>query len=238
MTGRQSRMRQTEPPAVLPRSEVIAGIADYCTAFSALLESLDATAWTAPTRCDDWQVRDVAGHVTGLFADVAVGRMAGQGLPEVTARQAAERRDRSPGSVAKELRRAGRLCLGVLNGFDDEAWPARAPGGFPGPLRRAVLVLWYELYLHGDDILDAVGRSPDRGSGLRASVIHVAETLGLWGWGPATLRLTGLEPLAIRGGGEVVEGDPLPFLLAATGRVDPKEIGLDERVNIYRREIA
>lgn len=126
-----------------------------------------------------WQVRDVAGHVVGLFSEVAVGRMEGQGLPEVTARQAAERRDRAPAQMAKEFARAGRLCGTVLDGFTDEAWLAKAPGGFPGPLRRAVLVLWYELYVHGDDVLSAIGREPDRGSGLRASAVHLAETLAL-----------------------------------------------------------
>jgi uncharacterized protein (TIGR03083 family) len=232
------KRRQVEPPAILRRDEVLAGITDYCARFGDLLDSLGQSEWTAPSRCEGWQVRDVAGHVAGLFADVAVGRFAGQGLPEVTARQAAQRRDRTPAAVAKELRRAGRLCIGVLDGFDDEAWLARAPGGFPGPLRRAVLVLWYELYVHGDDIRHAVGQPADLGPGLRASVVHVAETLGLWGWGPATLRLSGVEPLPIRGGGAEVTGDPLTFLLAATGRTDPARIGLDERVNIYREVVV
>jgi uncharacterized protein (TIGR03083 family) len=227
------RTRQVEPPLVLARQEVMAGIAEYCDIAVDLLRSLEPDEWQAPSRCAGWQVRDVAGHLTGLFADVAVGRMAGQGLPETTARQAAQRHDRTPAEVAKELRKAGRLCAAVLDGFDDDAWLARAPGGFPGPLRRAVLVLWYELYVHMDDVRAATGRPADRGRGLRASVVHVAETLGLWGWGPATLRLGDLEDLPIRGGGELVTGDPLDFLLAATGRLDPTPLGLDDRVNIY-----
>ena len=227
-------MRQVEPPLVLPRQQVLDGITEYCGVAVELLDSLTPQEWIAPSRCAGWQVRDVAGHLTGLFADVAVGRMAGQGLPETTARQAAERRDRPPAVVAKELRRAGRLCVSVLDGYSDEAWLARAPGGFPGPLRRAVLVLWYELYVHGDDIRAATGRRADRGAGLRASVAHVAETLGLWGWGPATLRLGEIEDLPVRGGGDVLTGDPLDFLLAATGRLDPGRLGLDDQVNIYR----
>lgn len=231
---RMRQDRQAEPPLILPRHEVTDGIGEYCRIAVELLQSLDAGEWCAPSRCAGWQVRDVAGHLTGLFSDVATGKMEGQGLPEVTARQAAARRDRTPGEVARELRKAGRLCVEVLNGFTEEAWLARAPGGFPGPLRRAVLVLWYELYVHGDDIRAATGREPHRGSGLRASVVHVAETLGLWGWEPATLRLDGIEPMQVRGGGRVITGDPLGFLLAATGRLDPALIGLDDRVNIYR----
>lgn len=223
---------------MLSRAEVLQGIVDSCGQVAALLRSVDDAGWTTPSRCLDWEVRDVAGHVAGLFADVAVGRMAGQGLPEVTARQAAERRDRTPAAVAKELERAGRLCVRVLDGFAQDAWLARAPGGFPGPLRRAVLVLWYELYVHADDVRHALGVPSERGPGLRASVVHVAETLGLWGWGPATLELDGIEPLPVRGGGAVHAGDPLEFLLAATGRIDPRTVGLDGTVNIYRQVAA
>lgn len=231
------RARHQPAPLELGRQEVMAGIAESAADVVTLLDSLQPDEWCLPSRCAGWEVRDVAAHLTGLFADVAVGRMQGQGLPEVTARQAAERRDRSPARMAKELRRAERLCAGVLEGFTDDAWMARAPGGFPGPLRRAVLVLWYELYVHGDDIRAATGREPDRGPGLRAAVVHVAETLGLWGWGPATLRLGDIEDLPVRGGGAVVSGDPLDFVRAATGRLDPALIGLDQRVNIYR-EVA
>lgn len=232
------RTRQVQPPLALTRTEVMEGIDTYRLAFVDLLASLSEDEWAAPTRCEGWLVRDVAGHVAGLFTDVAVGRFEGQGLPEVTERQASERRGRAPAEVAKELGRAGRLCLGVLDGYDDQAWGARAPGGFPGPLRRAVLVLWYELYLHADDIRHAIGREPDRGPGLRAGVVHVAETLGLWGWGPATLSLNGLEELPVRGGGPAVGGDPLHFLLSATGRRDPELIGLDRNVNIYRETVS
>jgi hypothetical protein len=31
-----------------------------------------------------------------------------------------------------------------------------------------------------------------------------------------------------------VSGDPLAFVLAATGRSDPGALGLDESVNVYR----
>lgn len=232
------RNRQTQPPLILTRAEVMRGIDVYRVRVAELLSQLSDQEWRAPTRCRGWEVRDVAGHLAGLFADVAVGRMEGQGLPEVTARQAAQRRGRAPAEVARELERAGRLCLKVLDGYDDAAWTARAPGGFPGPLRRAVLVLWYELYLHADDVRHALGRESERGPGLRASVVHVAETLGLWGWGPATLELTGLEELPVRGGGDTVGGDPLDFLLTATGRRDPELMGLDGNVNIYREVVS
>jgi len=35
------------------------------------------------------------------------------------------------------------------------------------------------------------------------------------------------------GGGQRITGDPLAFILAATGRADPTPLGLDDTVNIY-----
>jgi hypothetical protein len=35
----------------------------------------------------------------------------------------------------------------------------------------------------------------------------------------------------VGGGGPPIEGDPLQFVLAATGRIDAREIGLDETVD-------
>ena len=36
------------------------------------------------------------------------------------------------------------------------------------------------------------------------------------------------------GGGTRIEGDPVAFALAATGRGNPEAFGLDETINIYR----
>ena len=46
------------------------------------------------------------------------------------------------------------------------------------------------------------------------------------------------DELQVRGGGRRVTGDPLQFLLAATGCLDPTRIGQDEPVSIYRRVTA
>jgi len=61
---------------------------------------------------------------------------------------------------------------------------------------------------------------------------HVSEILGLW-LEPATVGLDGLPELPVRGGRRRVSGVAVPFLLAATGRLDPLVVGLDDRVNIY-----
>jgi uncharacterized protein (TIGR03083 family) len=220
--------------AVLGHDEIMAGTTQERAAVVTLIGSLTDEEVTQPTRCVGWTVGDVAAHLAGLFSDVAFGRFEGQGTPAVTARQVADRRGRTPTALARELAKAGTITDSIVAGFAPEAWSLPAPGGFPGPLRRAVQVLWYDLYVHGDDIRAALGWASDRGPGLRAAIVHVAETLALWGWGPATLHLDGIEPVLIRGGGPAVTGDAVVFLLAATGRVAPTTLGLDERVNIYR----
>jgi hypothetical protein len=64
-------------------------------------------------------------------------------------------------------------------------------------------------------------------------VRHIAAQLEARGWGPATLELSGLDPVEIGGGGRVVKAEPLDFVLAASGRLDPAPLGLDADVNIY-----
>jgi hypothetical protein len=36
----------------------------------------------------------------------------------------------------------------------------------------------------------------------------------------------------VSGGGPAIEGDPIAFVLAATGRTDPHVVGLDESVDV------
>jgi hypothetical protein len=42
-----------------------------------------------------------------------------------------------------------------------------------------------------------------------------------------------MERIDLGGGGREVVGDPLEFVLAATGRADPKSVGLPSAVNLY-----
>jgi uncharacterized protein (TIGR03083 family) len=218
----------------LSRTEVVVGLVDELDAFGALVGPLDATAWEAPTRCEGWTVGDVAAHVIGSMADVVNGRLEGLGSPEVTAREVAERKGRTPAELAAELAEVTKLTADLGGAFDDAAWAAPAPGGYDGSLGEGVEALWYDTYLHADDIRAALGRPSERGPGLRPTVHHVAILLDKKGWGPATLSFDGLETVLVGGGGEtVLTGDPFPFVLAATGRGAPEPLGLDSSVNIY-----
>ena len=101
-------------------------------------------------------------------------------------------------------------------------------------MRQGILTLIYDLYVHNDDIRTAVGMAPaGAGLGLDASVEYLAEQLEERGWGPATLALDGMEKVDVGAGGNPVTGDPKQFVLVATGRGNPNDVGLDETVNIY-----
>ena len=219
----------------LPRDEVVAGFAEEMGRFEALVRSLDGEAWEQPTRCEGWRVADVAAHVAGQLVDINAGRFDGLGTAEVTQRQADERRGRTAAQLADELHEAVEAGRPTLDAIDDEAWKGPAPGDLGIPLGEGVEALWYDAWLHGDDIRVAAGLPTERSAGLRASVFHVSTLLEAAGWGPATLALDGVEEVLVGdGSGTRVTGDPHQFVLVATGRADPAILGLDETVNVYR----
>jgi uncharacterized protein (TIGR03083 family) len=218
----------------LPRTTVTEGTLREYDKFAALLRSLDEHDWRAPSRCAGWTAADVAAHVSGLLADVVAGRLDGLGTPEVTQREVDERRGRTPDEVAEEIDASAKVAADLLAGFDDAAWDGPAPPGVPGTLGDGVEALWYDAYLHADDIRAAAGRPSERSPSLEAAVSHVATVLDSQGWGPATLALDGVQERAVGGGGRRITGDALEFVLAATGRADPEPLGLDGDVNIYR----
>jgi hypothetical protein len=43
-----------------------------------------------------------------------------------------------------------------------------------------------------------------------------------------------MDEVDVGAGGRRITGDPLAFVLAASGRTDPAALGLDPTVNIYR----
>jgi uncharacterized protein (TIGR03083 family) len=219
----------------LPRDEVVAGYTDELERFEALVRSLDDETWERPSRCEGWRVADVAAHVTGLLADIVAGRFEGLGTPEMTQREVDERRGRTPKELADELHEVAAAGSSTLAGLDDEAWKGPAPAGILPTLGDGVEALWYDAWVHGDDIRAAAGLPTERSPGLRASVIHVASLLEATGWGPATLALDGMEAVPVGdGSGTRVTGEPHQFVLVATGRADPATLGLDETVNVYR----
>lgn len=219
----------------LPRAEIVEGVFAELAAFEELVRSLDEQAWKTPTRCSGWAVADVTAHVTGTLADIAAGRFAELAAPDATARQAAERRGRVPEEVADELHEAVKINADLAASFDDALWNGPAPGGIAGSIGDGIEAIWYDTYVHADDIRAAVGLRSQTGPGLRAAVSHISDILTQQGQQPTTIALDGMPEFAVSGGGgKRVTGDPAAFVLAATGRADLSPFGLDQSFNIYR----
>jgi len=214
--------------SVLERTDVARGAINEYESFAALIGSLDATAWDAPTRCAGFLVRDVAGHVVGLAEDVAKGVPGSRNAEE----EAASVRGDSPAQVAARLRAALETIAPLLDSLDDDMW--NGPSGVPDlTFGRGVLTLWYDAFVHADDICAALGRSSGRGDGLAASVEYLSGELATRGWGPATLALDGVPRYEVGAGGREVTGDAMQFVLVATGRAEPATMGLEPSVSIY-----
>ena len=220
----------------LDRSTVLGGIPDELRAFGELVGSVSVEGLDTPSRCAGWSVADIAGHVVGTAVDITQGRLQGLGTVAVTQRQADERAGRSAQELTDELASAGPLVSGLLASLPEEAWEDPAPNDPNYTLGFAIESIWYDAYLHGDDIRNALGLPSARGGGLRTAVHHVAGYLEHQAWGPATLVLNGIERIQIGGGGTEIIGDPLEFVLAATGRLEPSALGLDPTIDVYADE--
>jgi uncharacterized protein (TIGR03083 family) len=212
----------------LPRATVVAGALREYELFAELVASLDDTQWHTPTRCTGFEVRDVAGHVIGLAEDTAAGKPGSRTAEE----EAATVRDETPAAAAARLRAALVGISALATSLDDETW--RAPAGVNDlTLGEGVLTLWYDTYVHGDDIRAAIGRPSERGDGLGGSVAYLAAELTKRAHDPVTLALEGMPRYDVSGGGSGITGDALQFVLIATGRDDPEKMKLPATVNIY-----
>lgn len=217
------------------REEIIEAFQEGLARFSALVRPLTAEQLATPSRCAGWTVGDVAAHFVGSMTEIAAGEIEGQGTPAVTKRQVEARKGRTGPELADELDQAAVGMAGLLSVIDDATWNAPL-AGFNGTMGQGVEALLYDGAVHADDIDAALnlGHHPTAAE-LLASYSHVACVLDQQGWGPALLALDGMPEVAVGGGGDThVTGNPGQFILAATGRGNPADFGLDDTVNIYR----
>lgn len=227
----------------LTRKETIDGMVQEYTDFATLVAGLDEAEWAKASRCDGFDVRDVAGHVIGLAEDVAAGVPGSRNAEE----EAESVRNDAPAVAAERLRTVVETLKAMAAAFDDDAvWDG--PSGVPDlTMGDGVLTLWYDTYVHADDIRSAVGRESVAGAGQRAALAYLERELTRRGWGPARITFTGVDEafgsLSIGeigagsdsgDGATIHEVEPLAFVLAATGRIDAGTLGLDDGVNIYR----
>jgi uncharacterized protein (TIGR03083 family) len=220
----------------LTRTETIEGVANEYSDFANLVSGLDESEWAKASRCDGFDVRDVAGHVIGLAEDVAAGVPGSRKAEE----EAASVRGDAPAVAADRLRTVVEQLRAMTAAFDnDDVW--NGPSGVPDlTMGEGVLTLWFDTYVHADDIRAAIGRDPVVGTGQRAALAYLEAELGRRRWGPARLEFKGKDEAF----GTVEVGDVTAttlthivdaheFVLAATGRLDAAKLGLDADVNIY-----
>src|SRR4051812_2843655 len=217
----------------LTRTETIDGMRNEYLAFADLIAPLDTAGWSAGSRCDGFEVRDVAGHVIGLAEDVVKGAPGSRTAEE----EAADIRVLSAAQAAQRLRDAVAGLEPLAEALADETvWASPSP--IEGmTLGEGVLTLWYDTFVHADDVRDALGRSRAEGPGLNASLLYLEGELGRRAWGPAQIVLTDQDgELAI---GDVGADSPdykvggHDFVLIATGRADAAAAGFGADVNIY-----
>ena len=161
----------------LSREVVVPGMLAEYKSFSELVGGLSGEDWETPSRCEGWRVADVAAHVVGQLTDVVNLRLEGLGTPEVTQRQVDERRGKTPSELAAELESNVKVAGDLISAFDDGAWEAPGPTGVQGTLGSGIEALWFDTFLHADDMRSAIGRTTARGDGLRPSLSHIAQAL-------------------------------------------------------------
>jgi uncharacterized protein (TIGR03083 family) len=204
----------------LSRTETSDGLINELHAFEALVRPLSQTELDSPSRCTGWTVGDVARHVIGSMADVTAGRLDGLGSPEVTAREVTERADRTAAQLADECSDVAKAAAALLQVFDDASWNAQARAGYDGTVGEGVEALWYDTWLHADDIRNALGRPSELGSSaLDCALAHVELALRKRDW-------TGNVP-------NPADPNALAFVLAATGRGGEESFGPNAPIDIY-----
>ena len=151
----------------LSRIDISDGLINELRNFEQLVRSLSPAELDAPSRCSGWTVGDVARHAMGGIADVTASRLDGLGSPEVTAREVAERAGHTAAQLADECATVATAAAGLLSVFDDASWAAPAGNGYEGTLGQGVEALWYDTWLHGDDIRSASAVHPNSATGSR-----------------------------------------------------------------------
>ena len=216
----------------LTRTETVEGLEGEWASLETFIRGLSEQDLDRRSRCEAWTVRNLAAHLVGSVADLAGGTVGNNTSGQ---QQVDERLQQTPAQLADEQHGAAEITMKLLRAIDDHYWAQPSP--FPGlTVRQGVEALWLESFLHEDDIRHALGMQhrTNGGLALEVSLRHVAEEMGDHGWNRTTLELDGMPKIRIGPGGEPITGDPMRFLLAATGRIPAEQIGLDEKVNIYR----
>ena len=223
-------------------------------AWNALLRELRPDEWHRPTVCTEWDVADIVGHLCGQAEDVLVPwsfpvreRRARRRYPDVPLIdahmlvQADEHRGTAPAQLAADfdrlwskatrlIRRMPRVVHGLKVKCEGIPIPffERMPLGY---IQNVLLAR--DLWMHRDDVCQALGRTFDpgeHGAELVAQVMLDLEVSSSWPGLPVVLELTG--PAGGRyqlGSGEpvgTVRVDAVAYMRTVSGRDDAPVVEL------------
>ncbi|MBM7517291.1 maleylpyruvate isomerase family mycothiol-dependent enzyme [Nocardioides nitrophenolicus] len=242
MNGSSNRAALRRP--ALDRSTAMTLAADEYAAYTAAVAGLEPSAWTRPTACTLWDVRQMTAHVVGM-AEMAAGvregirqrRIAGRDaaaqriafIDALTDVQVRERADHDARRLTDDLRRVGpraargrRMTPGLLRRRDIGV--PQDVAGVPESWSLGYLVdviLTRDTWMHRSDVAEATGvpmtLTAEHDGRIVADV--VAEWASRHGR-PYRLTLTGPAGGAWSAGegGEELELDAVQFCRVLSGR--------------------
>jgi uncharacterized protein (TIGR03084 family) len=154
-------------PEMIDRLEVLRlDLASESEELFSVLERLDHTAWTTPTKCTPWTIKDQVSHLAWndeatVFALTRPEEFLGakpstmDGIQRMVDQVIVDHHDRSGGELLVWFRAARSDLLGAFAGRDPRA---RMPWYGPDmSLVSKLTARFMETWAHGYDILDALG---------------------------------------------------------------------------------
>lgn len=224
-------------------ARTIAGVVAQARHVATALTALPASAFSTPTRLDDWDLRLLTGHLlavqditTRFLAEETQSRPANlvTVVRSVRARQAeideltrgVSGRDPGP-RLAQQLRRN----VGELASWEDRTIPEVLEGSPPMRALDFLRLTAVEWIVHADDIAHAIGEEiPLERQAMADAVRCMAETLAQANpGGSIEVRVPPFSAVQCGAAGDpthtrgtppnVVECEPIVFLRLATGRV-------------------
>ena len=156
----------------------------------------DDAASTVVRACPQWTVKDVYAHMAGVPADILAGRLEGVATDPWTARQVAERAERSLKEICAELVEVGPAFDEVLTSFGDAMDPR----------------LFIDQWSHEQDVRGTLQRPGGRDVPIVGWIVN-----GLVGFPQESWGARGLPTVRIVGStGEWLLGDGAPALTLTT----------------------
>lgn len=209
----------------MEQADVIAGLREERETLAGYLAELPPESWNHPSLCEGWAVKDVVAHLVGNCADVLQQNFDGLGSPAYSQRQVDERASKTPAEILAEWSESGPACEAAYAAMPAELWTFDM-GGVIGTVGRGVLRQLEDLWVHAQDIRIALGHDPSAGPGMLGAIELVVDELEplLAKYAPEVgalhVELAGISH-AVAGGGTGtvrIAGDPVAFVLVATGR--------------------